>query len=410
MPEPVQPTIRPATPADAALIAKLVHELAIYERAPEACHATEAKVLASLFGKDPAAEALIAEHDGEPCGMAVFFHNYSTWECSRGLYVEDIYVRPAWRRRGIGRALLARLAAIALERGCARMDLAVLDWNKPARDFYASIGFEALMEWVPYRATGKALQELARGADAPAEKMGQIRPLGPMGRMGPGGGISPISPMSPTPDPAPAQKRATPAKKAPAKKAAAAPTPAAEEAPAGIVVIHTDGGAQPNPGVGAWAAVLRSGDRAREVVGGALGTTNNRMELSAAIGALEALKRPSRVELHTDSAYLKNGITSWIKGWKRNGWRRTPQGAAVKNADLWMRLDELCQRHEVDWRWLKGHAGHADNERCDELCSQEIARLVAGSTAREREAALEAEQRRQEDEARGIRGKGDLFG
>jgi ribonuclease HI len=406
MPDPVQPTIRPATPADAALIAKLVHELAIYERAPEACHATEAKVLAALFGKRPAAEALIAEAPtseggGETCGMAIFFHNFSTWECVPGLYVEDIYVRPAWRRRGIGRALLARLAAIALERGCARMDLSVLDWNKPARDFYASIGFEGLTEWVPYRASGEALRELAEGAKAPAEEaMGRIGPRGQMGR------ISPIA----EDEAAPATKRAAPARKAAAKKAAAKPAIPAEEAPAGIVVIHTDGGSQPNPGVGAWAAVLRSNDAVREVVGGALGTTNNRMELSAAIGALEALKRPSRVELHTDSAYVKNGITSWIKKWKRMGWRRGPQGSPVKNADLWMRLDELCQQHEVDWRWLKGHAGHVDNERCDVLCSKEIARLVAGSTAREREAALEAEQRRQEDEARGIRRGGDLFG
>lgn len=136
------------------------------------------------------------------------------------------------------------------------------------------------------------------------------------------------------------------------------------------VVIHTDGGCAPNPGPGGWGAVLRYGDTVREMSGGDVGpTTNNRMELMAAIMALEGLKRPCRVELHTDSTYLRNGITSWIRGWKKNGWR-TADRKPVKNVELWRRLDSACERHVITWHWVKGHAGDPDNERADRLVAQ----------------------------------------
>jgi ribonuclease HI len=135
------------------------------------------------------------------------------------------------------------------------------------------------------------------------------------------------------------------------------------------VVIYTDGACSGNPGPGGWAAILNWGDRCREISGGEANTTNNRMELMAAIASLEALKRPSRVELHTDSAYVKDGITRWIHGWKKNGWR-TADKKPVKNEELWRRLDDACHRHEVKWHWLKGHAGHAENERADELARE----------------------------------------
>lgn len=135
------------------------------------------------------------------------------------------------------------------------------------------------------------------------------------------------------------------------------------------VTIHTDGGCQGNPGPGAWAAVLVSGPHRLEVTGSELATTNNRMELGAAIGALKALNRSCQVRLFTDSEYLRNGITKWIQGWKRNGWR-TSQREPVKNRDLWQLLDEQVQRHTVEWHWLKGHAGHTENERCDVLAGK----------------------------------------
>ncbi|HHW50958.1 MAG TPA: ribonuclease HI [Pseudoclavibacter sp.] len=136
------------------------------------------------------------------------------------------------------------------------------------------------------------------------------------------------------------------------------------------VTIHTDGGCAPNPGPGGWGAVLRYGDQVRELSGGDPGpTTNNRMELTAAIMALEALTRPCHVELFTDSTYLRSGITSWIHGWKKNGWR-TSTRKPVKNVELWQRLDSACQRHDVRWHWVKGHAGTPDNERADELVAQ----------------------------------------
>jgi ribonuclease HI len=137
----------------------------------------------------------------------------------------------------------------------------------------------------------------------------------------------------------------------------------------GKVVIYTDGACSGNPGPGGYGAILLSGHHRKEIKGGEPGTTNNRMELMAAISALEALKRPCDVELHTDSQYLRLGITEWLRGWKANGWR-TSAKKPVKNDDLWRRLDEAAQRHQIDWRWVKGHAGHDENERADELARE----------------------------------------
>ncbi len=147
--------------------------------------------------------------------------------------------------------------------------------------------------------------------------------------------------------------------------------------PAGRVIIHTDGACSGNPGPGGWGAILQWGDRSREIKGGEAHTTNNRMELMAAITALETLKRPCDVDLHTDSQYLRQGITNWIHGWKRNGWK-TADRKPVKNADLWQRLDAAVGRHTVHWHWVRGHAGHDLNERADELAREAIAELKAG--------------------------------
>ena len=132
------------------------------------------------------------------------------------------------------------------------------------------------------------------------------------------------------------------------------------------VVIYTDGACSGNPGPGGWGAILIHGTTEKEISGGELQTTNNRMELMAAIQALEALKKPCRVELHTDSQYVQKGIHEWIHGWKKRGWL-TADKKPVKNDDLWRRLDEARRRHNVDWRWVKGHAGHELNERADAL-------------------------------------------
>lgn len=132
------------------------------------------------------------------------------------------------------------------------------------------------------------------------------------------------------------------------------------------VVVYTDGACSGNPGPGGWGAILRYGTHEKELKGGEALTTNNRMELLAAIEALEALKRPCEVELHTDSQYLRQGITQWIDRWKANGWR-TADRNPVKNADLWRRLDQARARHSLQWRWVKGHAGHPENERADAL-------------------------------------------
>ena len=132
------------------------------------------------------------------------------------------------------------------------------------------------------------------------------------------------------------------------------------------VEIFTDGACSGNPGPGGWGAILRYGEMERELSGGEADTTNNRMELTAAIEALNALKRPCDIVLTTDSTYVKDGITSWIDGWKKRGWKNS-QKKPVKNEDLWKALDEARSRHTVEWKWVKGHAGHAENERCDEL-------------------------------------------
>ena len=132
------------------------------------------------------------------------------------------------------------------------------------------------------------------------------------------------------------------------------------------VMIFTDGACSGNPGPGGWGAILIHKEKEKEISGGELATTNNRMELMAAIQALEALKKPCKVELHTDSQYVQKGIGEWIHGWKRKGWR-TADGKPVKNDDLWRRLDEARARHDVQWRWVKGHAGHELNERADAL-------------------------------------------
>lgn len=139
------------------------------------------------------------------------------------------------------------------------------------------------------------------------------------------------------------------------------------------VDIFTDGACSGNPGPGGWGALLRYGDTEKEICGGEDDTTNNRMELLAAIRAIEALKRPSRVRLHTDSTYLRDGITRWIVGWKANGWK-TAAKKPVKNVDLWQRLDAAAAHHEIEWRWVKGHAGHPDNERADGLARKGLAR------------------------------------
>ena len=133
-----------------------------------------------------------------------------------------------------------------------------------------------------------------------------------------------------------------------------------------IVEIFTDGACSGNPGPGGWGAILRYGDTEKELSGGEAETTNNRMELTAAIEALNALKRPCQIVLTTDSTYVKDGITSWIDGWKKRGWKNS-QKKPVKNEDLWKALDEARSRHTVEWKWVKGHVGHAENERCDEL-------------------------------------------
>jgi len=146
----------------------------------------------------------------------------------------------------------------------------------------------------------------------------------------------------------------------------------------GAVIIHTDGGCKGNPGPGGWGAVLSYKGREREIWGGEPYTTNNRMELMAAIMALETLTRPCRVELYTDSQYLKNGITLWIDGWKARGWR-TAQKDPVKNVDLWQRLDEARRPHEVSWHWVRGHEGHVENERAHNLAQRGIGEQEAAA-------------------------------
>lgn len=153
--------IRPATPADVPNILRFVCELAEYEREPDAVEATEELLAEALFGPHPAAEAVIAEQDGAPIGFALFFHNFSTWKGRRGLYLEDLYVTPAARGSGAGKALLRHLAGVALDRGCARFEWSVLDWNTPAIDFYRAMGAVGMDEWTIQRVDGDALARLA---------------------------------------------------------------------------------------------------------------------------------------------------------------------------------------------------------------------------------------------------------
>jgi len=135
------------------------------------------------------------------------------------------------------------------------------------------------------------------------------------------------------------------------------------------VYLYTDGACKGNPGTGGWGALLRYGRHEKELFGGEAQTTNNRMELTAVIEGLKALNRRSRIEIHTDSQYVKNGMESWIHGWKKNGWK-TAAKQPVKNEDLWRELDRLCGEHDIVWRWVKGHAGHIDNERADALANR----------------------------------------
>ena len=141
-----------------------------------------------------------------------------------------------------------------------------------------------------------------------------------------------------------------------------------------VVRIYTDGACKGNPGPGGWGALLRSGSHERELYGGDPATTNNRMELTAVIRALAALKRPSEVEVYTDSEYVKKGITEWLAAWKRRGWK-TADRKPVKNADLWRALDEAAARHHVRWHWVRGHAGHPENERADALANRGVSSL-----------------------------------
>ena len=139
------------------------------------------------------------------------------------------------------------------------------------------------------------------------------------------------------------------------------------------VIIFTDGACSGNPGPGGWGALLRYGDTEKKLSGGELETTNNRMEMMAAIKALESLKRPVQIELYTDSVYVRDGITKWIQGWKARGWK-TANKEPVKNVDLWQRLEHAMGSHSIDWHWVKGHAGYADNELVDELARNAIPR------------------------------------
>jgi ribonuclease HI len=147
------------------------------------------------------------------------------------------------------------------------------------------------------------------------------------------------------------------------------------------VEIFTDGACSGNPGPGGWGAILRKGDHERELSGGDPSTTNNRMELMAAIMGLETLKQPCSVRLFTDSMYLRDGVTRWIHGWKRNGWR-TADKKPVKNVELWQRLDAARNGHHVEWHWVRGHSGHPENERADQLARAEIAKIRGSRASR----------------------------
>jgi ribonuclease HI len=147
-----------------------------------------------------------------------------------------------------------------------------------------------------------------------------------------------------------------------------------------VVEIYTDGACKGNPGVGGWGALLSGGGKTRELFGGEAHTTNNRMELTAVIRALEALKRRCRVRLHTDSKYVQQGISEWIHSWKKRGWK-TADKKPVKNEDLWRELDVLATQHDIEWLWVKGHAGHDGNERADELANRGVESVKPGQVA-----------------------------
>ena len=149
-----------------------------------------------------------------------------------------------------------------------------------------------------------------------------------------------------------------------------------------IVEIYTDGACKGNPGVGGWGALLQRGGKTRELYGGEARTTNNRMEMTAVIRALDALEPGSRVRLHTDSQYVQQGIKEWIHSWKRRGWR-TADRKPVKNEDLWRRLDELACQHEVEWHWVRGHDGNPGNERADELANLGVAEVDSKNVSRD---------------------------
>lgn len=156
-----QITLRAATPQDTALILQFIEELADYEKLRHEVVATQAQLQENLFGDSPQAEVIIAEWDNAPAGFALFFHNFSTFAGRRGLYLEDLYVQPAYRGKGIGKALLVHLADLAKQRNCARFEWAVLDWNQPARDFYEGLGAQCVEDWRIYRTTGEHLDNLA---------------------------------------------------------------------------------------------------------------------------------------------------------------------------------------------------------------------------------------------------------
>lgn len=160
------------------------------------------------------------------------------------------------------------------------------------------------------------------------------------------------------------------------------------------ITIFTDGGCHGNPGPGGWAAILRHGEKTKEVSGGEEATTNNRMEIRAAIAGLSELRVSCEVTVYTDSQYLRQGITEWIGGWKARGWV-TAKREPVKNSDLWRELDIHTQRHQVTWEWLKGHTGHPENERCDFLAAAEIEKIRASRTSDHLAASLEAFQNRE---------------
>ncbi len=157
--------IRPARPEDASLIVHFIRELAEYERAPEEAVATAEDILRDGFSGEPKFRVVIADWNGEPAGFALYFYNYSTWQGRAGLYLEDLFVRPVYRRRGIGKALLVHLARIAVEEGCGRYQWQVLDWNTPSIEFYESLGAKVMKEWLTMRVTGEALKKLAAQAE-----------------------------------------------------------------------------------------------------------------------------------------------------------------------------------------------------------------------------------------------------